>query len=122
MRLITMSSGQKFIDMNNDNHNSEIQNLRENDQKLAKAQMPEEVTGKVVHGYGRGMHAAGSHKSDISLFVRVLQRHWQLSLACMLSVFTAVAVATFLMKSVYEPEAHLEVDAPGNELFALDMP
>ena len=71
----------------------------------------------------RGFHrTAPPAGRDIRSLARVLERHWRLSVKCMLVVVVAVAAATLLMRPIYEPEARLEVDPPGNEVFALDVP
>lgn len=49
----------------------------------------------------------------------VLRRRWLLSVAFLCVVVTATAVATFLTKPVYTPEARVEVDPPGSEAFTL---
>jgi capsular exopolysaccharide synthesis family protein len=49
----------------------------------------------------------------------VLQRHWRILALSVVTFTAAVAIATFLMKPTYEPEARIEVDPPGNELFSL---
>jgi len=78
--------------------------------------------GRLASRPERAGHQTAPASRDISLLARALQRNWRLSAACMLAVVASVTAATLLMKPVYEPEAHLEVDPPGNELFALDVP
>jgi len=87
---------------------------------LIKASAPEVEAYGAVPWSGRGVRASAPAGNDISLLARVLRRHWRMSAACALGVVASVTIATLLMKPIYEPEVHLEVDAPGNELFALD--
>jgi polysaccharide biosynthesis transport protein len=51
--------------------------------------------------------------------VRTLKRHWRLSALFAGATFALVAVATLLMKPVYESTARIEIDPPGAELFSL---
>jgi capsular exopolysaccharide synthesis family protein len=50
----------------------------------------------------------------------ILRKHWRLSALFTLIVVVSVTVATLIMKPVYEPEARLEVDPPGAEVFSLE--
>jgi capsular exopolysaccharide synthesis family protein len=65
---------------------------------------------------------SGRQETDVAVFVQILQRNWRIILVCTATVFLVVASATLLMKPIYEPEARLEIDPPGNEQFALDLP
>jgi succinoglycan biosynthesis transport protein ExoP len=51
--------------------------------------------------------------------VDILRKRWRLSALFALVVVVSVTVATLMMKPVYEPEARLEVDPPGAEVFSL---
>jgi capsular exopolysaccharide synthesis family protein len=50
----------------------------------------------------------------------VLRRRWRWSLLFALLIIAGVTAVTILMKPVYEPEAHVEVDAPGSEVVSVD--
>src|ERR1017187_10542168 len=50
----------------------------------------------------------------------VLRKHWRWSVLFAIAIAASVAVFTILMSPVYEPEARLEVDAPGSEVVALE--
>ena len=49
----------------------------------------------------------------------ILRKHWRLSALFAFVVVVTVTVATLMMKPVFEPEARLEVDPPGAEVFSL---
>jgi len=51
--------------------------------------------------------------------LNILKTHWRLSTAFALAVAGSVTVATLMMKPVFEPEARVEVDPPGAEVFSL---
>lgn len=70
----------------------------------------------------RGNTPPAHHASDVMVFTEVLRRQWRAIAACTIAVFVTVVAATLLMKPVYEPQARLEVDPPGNEEFTLDLP
>lgn len=48
-----------------------------------------------------------------------LKKHWRSATVFAIAVFVLTAIATLLMKPVYEPEARAEIDPPGAELFSL---
>ncbi len=52
--------------------------------------------------------------------LEILRKHWRLSALFALIVVVSVTVVTLIMKPVYEPEARLEVDPPGAEVFSLE--
>ncbi|MCU1285414.1 MAG: hypothetical protein JWO13_1764 [Acidobacteriales bacterium] len=60
------------------------------------------------------------HSTDWQRIATVLSRNWRYSVAFAAFVIIAVALATFLMKPVYEPSARIEVDPPGTEAFSLE--
>ena len=51
--------------------------------------------------------------------IDILKKHWRLSTLFALGVTVSVTVATLMMKPVFEPEARVEVDPPGAEVFSL---
>ncbi len=51
--------------------------------------------------------------------VDILRKRWLLSALFALVVVVSVTVSTLMMRPVYEPEARLEVDPPGAEVFSL---
>src|SRR5438477_4199694 len=71
---------------------------------------------------GRVTDAPRQRRTDVALFVRLLQRQWRVVAGCIGTVLGVTAIATLLMKPVYEPWARLEVDPPGDEEFSLNVP
>jgi polysaccharide biosynthesis transport protein len=53
------------------------------------------------------------------LAIEILRKRWLLSAVFALVVLVSVTVVILLMKPVYEPEARVQVDPPGGEIFAL---
>lgn len=51
--------------------------------------------------------------------IEIIKKRWRWSLAFAFVVAASVTVVTLLMKPVYEPEARLQVDPPGSEVFSL---
>jgi len=51
--------------------------------------------------------------------IDILRKHWRLSTVFALAVTVSVTVATLMMKPVFEPQARVEVDPPGAEVFSL---
>jgi succinoglycan biosynthesis transport protein ExoP len=51
--------------------------------------------------------------------IDILKKHWRLSAAFALVVTMSVTVITLMMKPVFEPQARVEVDPPGAEVFSL---
>jgi polysaccharide biosynthesis transport protein len=51
--------------------------------------------------------------------IDILKKHWRLSTLFALGVTVSVTVATLMMKPVFEPQARVEVDPPGAEVFSL---
>jgi len=66
---------------------------------------------------GRGAASGGS---DVAVLVGILQRQRRVVTACTLGAAALALFATLLMKPVYEPEARLDVDPPGNEQFSIE--
>jgi polysaccharide biosynthesis transport protein len=52
--------------------------------------------------------------------IAALRRRWGWSLLFAIIVIAGVTIFTTLMKPIYEPEAHVEVDAPGSEVVSVD--
>jgi uncharacterized protein involved in exopolysaccharide biosynthesis len=76
---------------------------------------------KIVSKIERGGNTAAAGGTDIAFLVRILLRQWRVVVGSTLGVAGAVVFATLLMRAIYEPEARLEVDPPGYELFSLDL-
>jgi capsular exopolysaccharide synthesis family protein len=51
--------------------------------------------------------------------VHILRKHWRLSTLFALVVAGSVTLVTLLMEPVFQPEAKVEVDPPGTELFTM---
>jgi succinoglycan biosynthesis transport protein ExoP len=51
--------------------------------------------------------------------LEVLRQRWKAGAAFAVVVISAVTLGTFLMKSIYEPVARLQIDPPGNEIFSI---
>ena len=49
----------------------------------------------------------------------ILKKHWRLSVVFAIVVVGSVTVFTLMMKPLYEPQARVEVDPPGAEVFSL---
>jgi len=64
-------------------------------------------------------YAKNPEHTDWRRAIDILRRHWRLSTAFALAVALSVTVATLMMKPVFEPEARVEVDPPGAEVFSL---
>jgi uncharacterized protein involved in exopolysaccharide biosynthesis len=60
-----------------------------------------------------------SEHTDWRRAIDILRKHWRLSTLFALAVAVTVTVATLMMKPVYEPQARVEVDPPGAEVFSL---
>jgi succinoglycan biosynthesis transport protein ExoP len=60
-----------------------------------------------------------SEHTDWRRAIDILKKHWRLSTVFALGVTVSVTVATLLMKPVFEPQARVEVDPPGGEVFSL---
>ncbi|MBS1801661.1 MAG: polysaccharide biosynthesis tyrosine autokinase [Acidobacteria bacterium] len=69
--------------------------------------------------YSLRSHPNTSEGADWFRAVEILKKHWPLSAAFAVSVAISVAAITLLMKPVYEPQARVEVDPPGAEVFSL---
>src|SRR5690348_5759807 len=50
----------------------------------------------------------------------ILRKNWRLPALFAAAVVLATTLATLLMKPVYEPEAKIEIDPPGREIFTLE--
>lgn len=70
--------------------------------------------------YSPQSHANNSERADWSRVVAILRKHWRPAAVFALAVVGSVTVATLMMKPVYEPQARLEVDPPGAEVFSLE--
>ncbi len=63
---------------------------------------------------------AATEGADWSLAIKALKKYWRLSALFALTVTLTVTIVMLLMHSKYEPEARVEVDPPGGEVFSLD--
>lgn len=73
--------------------------------------------------YPSPSHSAAEERAETSDWARilnVLRKHRKAAILSAAVVFATVALVTFLMRPIYEPEARIEVDPPGAELFKLD--
>lgn len=82
----------------------------------APATMPSRV---VLHE--RELPRTGHHAAEVDWLqaLEPLKKHWRTSLLFAVAVFVLTAVATLIMKPVYEPAARAEIDPPGAEMFSL---
>src|SRR6266851_7795323 len=64
-------------------------------------------------------HPNSSEHTDWLRAIDILKKHWRLSAVFALVVAVSVTVATLMMKPVFEPQARVEVDPPGAEVFSL---
>jgi succinoglycan biosynthesis transport protein ExoP len=71
------------------------------------------------HVYSQQGQPNSYERTDWLRGLNILQKHWRLSAAFALVVVVTVTVATLVMKPEYEPQARLEVDPPGAEVFSL---
>ncbi len=51
--------------------------------------------------------------------INILRKHWRLATLFAIVTVVSTAAITLLMKPVYEPEALIEIEIPGNETFSL---
>jgi len=58
-------------------------------------------------------------ETDWQRALLLLRNNWRLSGLFMLAIVTATMMVSLLMKPVYEPEAKIELDPPGHEIFSL---
>ena len=72
--------------------------------------------------YSAPTESADSDEEGFSGFnpIVALRRYWYWSLLFAVVVIVGVTAFTFLMKPVYEPEAHVEIDPPGSEVLSVD--
>jgi capsular exopolysaccharide synthesis family protein len=70
---------------------------------------------RVIPG-GRGLASGGS---DVAALAGILQRQWRVVTVCTVGAAVVALLASLLMKSIYEPEARLDIDPPGNEQFSI---
>ncbi|MGC2210645.1 MAG: polysaccharide biosynthesis tyrosine autokinase [Candidatus Korobacteraceae bacterium] len=72
--------------------------------------------------YSAPTESADSDEGGFSGFnpIVALRRYWYWSLLFAVVVMVGVTAFTFLMKPVYEPEAHVEIDPPGSEVLSVD--
>ncbi len=80
---------------------------------------PPQVSPVIESPPVRQVPAADDEASDWLRFTSILAKHWKLSAAFAITLLAAVAAITFLMRPVYEPEARIEVDPPGAEIFSM---
>jgi capsular exopolysaccharide synthesis family protein len=64
-------------------------------------------------------HRSDTHDGDLRRFISVLLKHRRGATIFALSTIGAVALATFLMKPIYEPEGRIQIDPPGQETFSM---
>src|ERR1700704_921888 len=64
-------------------------------------------------------YANNPEHTDWRRAIDILRKHWRLSAVFALAVAVSVTVATLMMKPVFEPQARVEVDPPGAEVFSL---
>jgi succinoglycan biosynthesis transport protein ExoP len=64
-------------------------------------------------------YANNPEHTDWRRAIDILKKHWRLSTVFALGVAGTVTIATLMMKPVFEPEARVEVDPPGAEVFSL---
>ena len=64
-------------------------------------------------------HSNNSEHTDWLRAIDILKKHWRLSAVFALVVAVSVTVVTLMMKPVFEPQARVEVDPPGAEVFSL---
>lgn len=60
-----------------------------------------------------------SESDDWNRALLAIRKHWRLAALFAATVVITVIIVTFLMKPVYEPEAKIEIDPPGAEIFSL---
>jgi len=60
-----------------------------------------------------------SESDDWDRALLAVRKHWRLAALFAAAVVITVIIVTFLMKPVYEPEAKIEIDPPGAEIFSL---
>ena len=60
-----------------------------------------------------------SDSDDWNRALIAIRKYWRLSALFAAVVLITVTIVTFLMKPVYEPEAKIEIDPPGAEIFSL---
>src|SRR5215831_11831639 len=66
----------------------------------------------------RPSHSQPEH-ADWLRAVDTLKKHWRLSAVFAAMVVISVTVFTLMKKPIYEPQARVEVDPPGAEVFSL---
>lgn len=69
--------------------------------------------------WSRPAASADQSGSDWTSILNILRRHWRLSAIFACAMIAAVTTVTLMMKPIYEPEAQIEVDSPGTEVFSL---
>ena len=64
--------------------------------------------------------SASQAPNDWQRALLILRKNWRLPALFAVAVVLATTIATLLMKPVYEPEAKIEIDPPGREIFTLE--
>lgn len=82
----------------------------------SRARYPREIDRPVYPPPG---YANNPEHADWRRAIDILKKHWRLSTLFALGVTVSVTVATLLMKPVFEPQARVEIDPPGGEVFSL---
>ncbi len=94
-------------------HSGELPDLY---RPFALAEEGRKTTPRVIPGGG----GVGSGGSDIAVLAGMLRRQWRVVTVCTLGAAALALLASLLMKPIYEPEAHLDIDPPGNEQFSIE--
>jgi polysaccharide biosynthesis transport protein len=81
---------------------------------------PRESTDPSQHVSPRQSRSNDSQQTDWLRGICILKKHWRASALFATVVVVSATVVTLSMKPVYEPQARLEVDPPGAEVFSLE--
>jgi polysaccharide biosynthesis transport protein len=84
-------------------------------QRPARLAVPKRVPRRLMPPPGH-TPAPGS---DLRAFIAILIKHWKAATIFAVVTVAVVALATFLMTPVYEPEGRIQIDPPGEEAFSL---
>jgi capsular exopolysaccharide synthesis family protein len=74
---------------------------------------------RIAAGDLRYPYSLQNAATDWQHCVRILEKHWRLSMLFAATIFSAIAIVTFSITPVYESTARLEIDPPGSEAFSL---